>query len=109
MLSDKCYYCGRNFVDVMSLNNFIKEYSGCNLLLCKAKRSISKRVLNASCMGVDRKNSLDGYTKDNCVACCGICNVVKGWAMNNEEYLLVASSFIGRLVSAAKEEACQDF
>lgn len=29
------------------------------------------------CNGLDRKDSTQGYTLDNCVACCGLCNLMK--------------------------------
>jgi hypothetical protein len=33
---------------------------------------------NKPLLGVDRKNSLIGYTVENCVACCEMCNFMKG-------------------------------
>lgn len=35
------------------------------------------RTVEFACNGIDRKDSTKGYTKDNTVACCGICNRMK--------------------------------
>jgi hypothetical protein len=40
-----------------------------------------------SYMGVDRINSLEGYSNENCVACCSICNTAKN-TMSQTEFLL---------------------
>lgn len=36
--------------------------------------------------GIDRKDSKQGYTVDNCVTCCGQCNYMKG-SLSNVEYV----------------------
>lgn len=108
LISRPCFYCGRDIGAVITLNEFIANYQGENRLLKKAKQSISKKVLIASCMSVDRKESFYGYTEDNCVACCGICNDAKGWQFTSDEYLLVAKSLIQRLSLAMEEELCRE-
>jgi len=35
--------------------------------------------------GVDRKDNKLGYSKDNCCACCGACNQMKGHRLTYEE------------------------
>lgn len=40
--------------------------------------------------GVDRKDSALGYTKENCVPCCGACNRIKNELLTYEEMLAVA-------------------
>ena len=37
--------------------------------------------------GIDRVNNDIGYTEENCVACCGICNISKG-TRNADEFLV---------------------
>jgi hypothetical protein len=51
--------------DFEELNNKICEYCG------KENSSTHKN-------GIDRKNNKIGYTTENCVACCGECNFMKG-------------------------------
>lgn len=37
--------------------------------------------------GVDRKINNIGYTKDNCVSCCEMCNIIKNDTVNDDVYL----------------------
>jgi len=52
---DKCHYCG-NQVTWNAHRHSGKVYHGYNL---------------------DRKDNDDGYTKNNCVVCCDVCNYMK--------------------------------
>lgn len=56
----KCYYCGR-------------------LPRTSIKTVVGKRKRNGSFVynGLDRIDSSKGYTKENCVTCCEICNKAK--------------------------------
>lgn len=67
LVSTACHYCG------VENSNRWKVVNGCygNEFFCN---------------GIDRKNSSLGYTIDNCVSCCKLCNDAKG--------ILEANSFI---------------
>lgn len=39
--------------------------------------------------GLDRKNTLKGYTKYNCVPCCKRCNAIKGHLVNYKQMLII--------------------
>jgi hypothetical protein len=41
---------------------------------------------------LDRKDNNIGYTKDNCVVCCTLCNYVKGKTLTYDEMLIVGKS-----------------
>lgn len=41
--------------------------------------------------GLDRKDNLEGYTKENCVPCCTECNRVKSCYLSYSEMLAVAA------------------
>lgn len=57
LLGSKCYYCG----DLPNLK-----------WKSPKRKHLPDRHFNYN--GVDRKDNTIGYTKENCVACCGICN-----------------------------------
>lgn len=60
-----CFYCGT------------KPHNSSNHVKCNGKF-----IYN----GVDRVDNLKGYTIDNCVACCGICNRMKN-AHTQQDFL----------------------
>jgi hypothetical protein len=41
---------------------------------------------------LDRKDNNIGYTKENCVVCCSLCNVIKGKTLTYEEMQLLGTS-----------------
>lgn len=43
--------------------------------------------LNSTGYGLDRKDSNKGYTKDNVVTCCGMCNRTKNCYLSYEEMI----------------------
>lgn len=63
LTQNNCYYCGR------------KPRTTIGLITGKTK----KRNRNGEFIynGIDRVDSSKGYTKDNCVTCCEICNKAK--------------------------------
>jgi 5'-deoxynucleotidase YfbR-like HD superfamily hydrolase len=53
----------------------------------------SKRVnrgKGSSCTNLDRKDNSLGYSKDNCVVCCGCCNRTKGDRFTYDEFMLLS-------------------
>ncbi len=54
LIKQNCYYCGASPTNIKKLYNNIINYNG-----------------------IDRKNNKIGYLKENCVACCKICNQSK--------------------------------
>lgn len=59
-----------------------KQLTTNNCYYCKAKPSQVYKSRHATgdyiFNGIDRVDNLKGYTLDNCVTCCGICNKMKG-------------------------------
>lgn len=62
LISKNCYYCG-NIPQIR-----------------KHDRSVNKKEVN----GIDRLDSSKGYTIDNCVTCCTMCNYMKLSSSKNE-------------------------
>lgn len=72
----KCFYCG---VEPLSFQPDIRYENR------KGKREklvITDYILNHN--GIDRKNSLEGYTEENVVTCCKHCNTAKNSLSVNE-------------------------
>lgn len=57
LVSKKCFYCG--------------------IEPLREQKHISKSKYSFFCNGIDRKDNSIGYTIENCVPCCKICNVAK--------------------------------
>ena len=67
---NKCYYCGSEPINISE--RWIKRMNK------------SQPILQIN--GIDRINSLIGYTIDNCVTCCSKCNLMKN-VFSVEEFL----------------------
>jgi hypothetical protein len=67
--TDKCHYCGEKII--WSEHTTYKE------------RNINRKY------NLDRKDNNIGYTKDNCVVCCSLCNYVKGRHLSYDEMMLL--------------------
>jgi len=66
----KCFYCG------LPSSNFATDR--------RSGKKISDTIIKYN--GIDRKNSLKGYLKDNSVACCKYCNTAKN-TMTQKEFM----------------------
>lgn len=71
--TSKCHYCGWDIV--WNPHQFYKN-----------------RDLGSGGYYLDRKDNSLGYTKENCVVCCSLCNMVKGRSLTYDEMLIVGES-----------------
>lgn len=76
IISQPCFYCG----SLPALRDFSGNLKGTGY----EKKDIADRVL--ICNGVDRIKTTEPYTIENCVSCCGICNMAK-FTLSTEEFL----------------------
>lgn len=54
-----------------------KKISQSNCVYCGSEPSIRNRKGKVLINGVDRRDNDKGYTEENCVSCCSICNIAK--------------------------------
>lgn len=62
IIKGDCFYCGSKPIE--------------RVFMSKPRKYIDK-TFKAVLNGIDRINSEIGYTKENCVPCCGTCNMMK--------------------------------
>lgn len=70
----RCHYCERRIVWHKKASRRV----GCR-----------KYVRHSMAYYLDRKNNAEGYSKENCVVCCTLCNLIKGRMLTYEEMLLL--------------------
>lgn len=75
----QCHYCGEPVI--WSEHTLYKEpYTRGKV------RNIDRRY------NLDRKNNSIGYTKENCVVCCSLCNYIKGKTLTYDEMCFLGKS-----------------
>ena len=84
-----CHYCG---ID----NMFLKYY-------CEVMN------IGMPYMSIDRKDNTKGYTSDNVVACCFLCNKIKGSFFTEEEMRKIGEQYIAPKFKVFEKEACEAF
>ena len=67
-----------------------KDCHYCGAKLTWLERCAHIHVKGADAYNIDRKNSALGYSVDNCVACCYVCNSTKNNKFTYDEFLLIA-------------------
>lgn len=75
-------------------------YKNCNYCASAPTSVWNRKILNGHipCNGIDRVDNNKGYSSDNCVPCCSICNQAKS-TLTAEEF----KEWIKRLVNHNKE------
>lgn len=79
-----CYYCGVE----NSLLHFYAEHTG----------------VRTPWMSIDRKDNAAGYTPENSVGACFLCNKIKGSFFTSEEMLLIGRLIIGPKLKKFEEQ-----
>lgn len=75
---DICEYCGNSIEEYMRIKNYICNYTGDDYEVKRFKRFFQQEIyIKISDMTIDRKNNAKGYTLDNIVKSCWICNSLK--------------------------------
>ncbi len=84
-----CFYCGVS-------NMLLKFY--CELL-----------NVNTAWMTIDRKNNDLGYTPDNVVSACFLCNKIKGSFFSTEEMKEIGEKYVAPKFKKFEQEAYENF
>lgn len=79
LIKQNCFYCGEPPILLQSLKRYVK---------------VKDTVL---VNGIDRKDSIKGYTLENCVPCCKICNQMK-MSLDNLEFINHALKIVNHSV-----------
>ena len=94
---------GVNFTKEEFFQWFQENYEGC-CEYCETtieeyqSRKIYERFgLTGKKFGIDRKNSQVGYTLDNIAVACSICNTVKNFLFDADEFKEIAKKYIRKL------------
>jgi len=87
--TDNCYYCG--------VSNYLLMFY-CGLM-----------GINTPWMTIDRKDNNKGYTPDNVVPACFLCNKIKGNFFTEEEMLRIGKEFVAPKLEKFKAEAWDAF
>lgn len=78
---EACWYCGKS--------------EDKEIFDIRANRKISNTSI--LCNGIDRIDSKTGYTKDNCVSCCRLCNTAK-MDMSQSDFLEHISKIYNHII-----------
>ena len=70
----------------LSFEDYLQLIEGTNCSYCKRK------LLPSAGGGLDRLDNSRGYTKDNVVPCCGICNIARGDNFSVEEMKILGAT-----------------
>jgi hypothetical protein len=91
-----CFYCGIPIEEYLKLRADILKESKSKLyktMLYRARGTV---------LSIDRIDNEKGYSLDNIVKCCWICNSIKGVFLNVEEMKVIGKSVIQRLQKTYK-------
>lgn len=103
--SDCCHYCGITIDKYRKIRDFILNYNGDNYNILRYKKFFNLDIhAKISDMTIDRKNNDCGYTLDNIVKSCWICNSMKSDFFSEAEMKIVGKMLIKQISLLMEEE-----
>jgi hypothetical protein len=100
---ESCSYCGMSLNDSLKLNSEILKAKRDDKNIRALKLLVGKIGVRSKVFCLDRKDSMKGYSIENCCLSCVICNNIKGWAIHGDQYKLIAPAVIDNIVRICKE------
>lgn len=101
---DICYYCKISIETYRELRDFIINYDGDDWEIVRFKRFFGRDVhLKINDMTVDRMDSKKGYSLNNIVKSCWICNSLKSDFYSSDEMKEVSPIIIDSIIRKLKE------
>ena len=102
---DVCYYCGNTIEEYIGIRNFIVSYNGNNCEISKFKRFYrSPKHQSIKWMTIDRKENEHGYTIENMVKSCWICNSLKNDFFPEKLMRVISPEIMDKLKSEIEKE-----
>lgn len=99
----KCFYCETEVSCAIKRSEIIDKYDGDDRNMLAARGSIGLVGRRAKVLTVDRMDSTIGYTRENCVMCCSICNSTKGFLIPSDLYKSIAPGIVANIVRICEE------
>lgn len=101
---DICYYCKISIETYRELRDFIINYNGDDWEIVRFKRFFGRDVhLKINDMTIDRMDSKKGYSLNNIVKSCWICNSLKSDFYTSDEMKEVSPIIIDSILRKLKE------
>lgn len=95
-----CFYCSIDMNKYIEIREFILTYKGINSMVNKFKGFYrSKHLRKTRWMTIDRYDNIKGYTPDNIVKACWICNGFKSNIFNGDQMKIIGPMLISNLIS----------
>jgi hypothetical protein len=103
---DQCFYCKSTIEEYLTIRDYVLNYNGANTSIRKFQRfyrnSKHKTIKN---MTIDRAKNDEGYTVNNIVKSCWICNSIKSDFFTADTMGKIAKDLINELQIAIEKES----
>ena len=98
-----CYYCGQTQAEHDLVKDYVDAYDGMDHEVNKLKQFLkSPRHRNLTEMTIDRMDSGRGYSIDNMVKACWICNAAKGGFFKPDDFRAIQRRDMPHILARAK-------
>lgn len=101
---DECHYCGITTEQYRNIRDFIINYAGDDFSITRFKKFFKLDIhAKINDMTIDRVDNNQGYTIDNIVKSCWICNSLKSDFYTEKEMTIVSKMIINPLVKMMED------
>jgi hypothetical protein len=100
----QCDLTFENFLEFITIPNPKCHYCDGSVTWSKCSRARDKDgklIRTPQSYNLDRKNNSKGYSVENCVVCCSLCNSIKGDMLTYEDMIILKEGL--RKLSSSKQ------